>query len=147
MSNKSEILKARCEPAVKEAFEQRAKDQGCKPGELLRRLILAELDKPEPAKVSITPPVDQIKERRFSVSLPIFLLNAAGERAKSKGMSTSRWVASLVQSNITGIPVMSEKETGRLEELKQAAFGYWSKRQPDCQALELCFLRIGQGES
>ena len=42
--------------------------------------------------------------------MPGFILEAAKEKGKAKGMATSRWIAALVQSNIAKNPVMAEQE-------------------------------------
>ena len=47
--------------------------------------------------------------------MPSFLLQAAKEKGKAKGMATSRWIAALVQSNIAKNPVMADQELNNLK--------------------------------
>jgi hypothetical protein len=42
--------------------------------------------------------------------MPAFLMRAAGQRAEAKGMSFSRWISALVQSNLMRYPVLTESE-------------------------------------
>ena len=42
--------------------------------------------------------------------MPGFLMDAAKEKAKVKGMAPSRWIAALVQSNLAKKPVMADQE-------------------------------------
>jgi hypothetical protein len=44
------------------------------------------------------------------VRLAAFLLEDVKKRAKARGMAPSRWIASLVQSNVTRLPVLTEDE-------------------------------------
>ena len=42
-------------------------------------------------------------------------MEAAKEKAKEKGMATSRWIAALVQSNLARTPVMTDQELTALK--------------------------------
>lgn len=47
---------------------------------------------------------------KVTVRFPTFLRRAASERAKAAGMSLSRWIASLLQSNLMRSPVLTDVE-------------------------------------
>lgn len=64
---------------------------------------------------SVTPDPDETGLGRRTVWMPAFLMKAAGERANGKGMSFSRWVCSLIQSNLMRQPVLTERELLMIE--------------------------------
>ena len=106
-------LTTRTEPDIKAAFSNRAKAQGLNESELLRRLVLAELEKSdaaEPVKPEVDPEGNQTNTERMTIRMPCFLMEATKKMAKGKGMAPSRWVTALVQSNIIRQPVMSDAE-------------------------------------
>ena len=47
---------------------------------------------------------------RVTVRMPAFLRRAVADRAATAGMSSSRWIASLVQSNLMRSPVLTDAE-------------------------------------
>ncbi|MCX2694489.1 plasmid mobilization relaxosome protein MobC [Pseudomonas sp. DCB_CB] len=113
MTTKSKTLIARVEDDVKNAFEARAKSSGLKPSELLRQLVLKELGlRVDETPLAVTEA--SAKVERVTVRIPSFILSRAAERGKLKGMPVSRWIGSLVQSNITKQPVMTENEINLL---------------------------------
>jgi hypothetical protein len=103
-------LKARVTPEIKEAFMRRAKARRMTESELLRAVVMAEIGQglitPEPAQ----PGPGQADTKRLTVRLAAFLLNAGKERAKARGMVLSHWIAALVQSNVSSLPVLTEDE-------------------------------------
>ena len=46
--------------------------------------------------------------------MPGFVIDGAKDRARTQGMAPSRWVAALVQSNLTAQPVMTDVEVEAL---------------------------------
>ena len=56
------------------------------------------------------PDAENAENEKMTIRLPRFLVDAAKEKAKTKGMATSRWIAALVQSSLMQKPVMVEQE-------------------------------------
>lgn len=107
-------LKFRIEQHNRDRFHAKALSLGLKPSELLRNMVLAVIDE-EADKHLVIPDSDNAEPVKITLSLPAFLIHAAKRRAKGRGMVLSRWLSSLVQSNLTGQPVMS---TAELQALK-----------------------------
>ncbi|MDR3383930.1 plasmid mobilization relaxosome protein MobC [Cupriavidus basilensis] len=103
-------LKARVQPEVKAAFERRARTRRMTESELLRTLVMAEVGQESTLREPAKPGRDHLNTERVTVRLAAFLRDAAQERARTCGMALSRWVAALVQTNITGLPVLTEAE-------------------------------------
>ena len=61
------------------------------------------------------PASEEANLERKTVWMPAFLMKAAAERARGKGMSFSRWASSLVQSNLMRPPVLTERELLTIE--------------------------------
>lgn len=102
-------LKFRIERLNRERFRAKAKSLRLKESEFLRNMVLAVLDEEADSQL-LTPEINNAEPVKVTLSLPRFLVSAAKQMAKGKGMVLSRWVSSLVQSNLTGQPVMTEKE-------------------------------------
>ena len=106
------VLKTLVEPETKAHFRRKAKTRGLSESELLRALVLAELGQ----KVDVGHPVEpclaneDINTERMTLRMPGYLLAATKTKAKTKGMTPSRYVAALVQSNYTGKPVLTDDE-------------------------------------
>jgi hypothetical protein len=59
----------------------------------------------------IEPDAENAEVVRMTIRIPKFLKDGMEKRAKAKGMMLlSRWVTALVQSNLTGDPVMTDAE-------------------------------------
>jgi len=109
------ILQARIDPETRQRFMQSAQAQGISESELLRRLIHREIDSVQNVAASVEPDKGRADLTRTTVRLPAFILSAAEERAKIKGMVPSRWIASLVQSNVMRQPVLTDVEVSAVE--------------------------------
>lgn len=108
----------RLEPETKTALSKLAAKKNLTKSELLRQLTFNEINRlnVDEAKIKddsiifagakITKP--DIKDR--VVKIPIELMNLVEKEALSKGMVKSRWIAALIQSNLTKKIVFSEKE-------------------------------------
>jgi len=104
------VLKTTVDNDTKERFHEIALSQGMTEAELLRSVVLMLVDQQEVSADAIVLRPDNTKSSRITVGIPGFLVDAVKTRASSKGMAVSRWVAALVQSNVTGQPVMTDKE-------------------------------------
>lgn len=115
MSDKDVTLIARFDRETKAAFVRRAKAKGVKPGELLRRLVLMELEKKTPEKQALEPDPEQLGMACLNVRMPAFIKAGANKKAEAEGMPTACWIAALVQSNLMADPVLTVKELRMLE--------------------------------
>jgi hypothetical protein len=114
MTTKDAHLFTRVQPDVRAAFERRAKAKGLKPSELMRRLVLAEIGQGAAGDSEVLRISGDTKMTRMVMHLPVQLKAAIEDRAKTKGMTAARWTASLAQSNLMKLPVMSDKEVNAL---------------------------------
>lgn len=98
-------------------FQNLAKTRGLSESELLRVIVKSSTEqKDETDIISVEPDVTKVDLERVTVRLPRFLMEAARNKAEIKYMALSRWISSLVQSNLTGKPVMTKKELAVLRE-------------------------------
>ncbi|KWF77594.1 hypothetical protein WL93_26650 [Burkholderia diffusa] len=110
MTGLKKELKARVEPEIKAAFIRRAKMRRMTESELLRAVVMAEIGQGSTTPEPIEPEPEKSDTDRLTVRLAAFLLEAVKQRAKARGMAPSRWIAALVQSNVTALPVLTEAE-------------------------------------
>lgn len=108
------VLKTLVEPGTKARFRSMAKARGLSESELLRAVILAVTGEDDDTDQPIEPDAEKADTTRMTVRMPRFLMEAAAARGKVKGMAPSRWVAALVQSNLTRQPVMTDDELAGL---------------------------------
>lgn len=90
-------------------------NRGLSDSELLRlavRQLLGDAGD-EPASMRIDP--EKVDQDRVTVRLPAFLMEAARNRAKAKGMALSRWFSALAQSNVSAPPVLTTDELAVIE--------------------------------
>jgi hypothetical protein len=109
------VLKTLVETETKTRFRNLAKTRGLSESELLRSVVLVVTGQDNAADQPIKPETDNSELERMTVRLPGFLMDAAKQRGKAKGMAASRWVAALVQANLTGTPVMTDNELAVLQ--------------------------------
>jgi len=103
-------LKARVGQDTRETFRQRANARGTTESELLRALVMAEIGKDLTEEKQPETNQEKIGVERITVRMPSFLMQAAKEKGKAKGMAPSRWITALVQSNLAKKPVMADQE-------------------------------------
>ncbi|WCF29588.1 plasmid mobilization relaxosome protein MobC [Xylella fastidiosa] len=106
------VLKTVVEPETKTRFRSMAKARGLSESELLRAVVLAVTGQDTDTDTPLEPyaEAEKVDIDRMTVRMARFLLEGTKERARSKGMAPSRYVAALVQSNLTKQPVMTEEE-------------------------------------
>jgi predicted DNA binding CopG/RHH family protein len=95
---------------IKELFFQKAEALGLSEAELLREMILIVVDQDNETDQPIAIKSEKTDLTRITVRIPRFMLEGAIERAKAKGMATSRWIAALVQGNLGYAPVLTNDE-------------------------------------
>jgi hypothetical protein len=109
------VLKTLVEPRTKERFRHAAKARGLSESELLRAVIMAVTGEDDGTdQQPIEPDAEKADTARLTVRMPRFLMEAAAARGKIKGMAPSRWIAALVQSHLTRLPVMTDDELAGL---------------------------------
>lgn len=129
MTTKTKEISTRVTEDVKTIFINMANNKGLTESELLRLIINDAINNQEDKRT--TPKIEmagfshmrkteaELKITRLEIHLPKFLIEAAKERAKTQGMATSRWIKSLVQTNLIQTPVlidsalMAVKESNR----------------------------------
>lgn len=104
------VLKTVVEPGIKALFRNMAKGRGLSESEFLRQVVLMVTGKDIKEERPIAPVPDKAEPVHLKIRLPLFLMEETKRRATGKGMAPSRWIAALVQSNLTRSPVMSENE-------------------------------------
>jgi hypothetical protein len=126
MSGPSPIVKTRLKGPLHARFLAEQEARGLSESELLRLALQNLFDSADqtltypdqaaerPERVVAASPEDVIPERK-TVWMPAFLMKAASARATGKGMSFSRWISALVQSNLMRHPVLTETELLVLE--------------------------------
>ena len=87
-------------------FALRARQSNVNGPALLREIVLQALCQPRPFP-HIEPDSARVRPEHLDVRLPLFLADGVRERAVSRGMSASRWMASLIQSHLMQDPVMA----------------------------------------
>ncbi len=104
------VLKVLVEPTIKTRFDRAAKARGLSTAALLRIVAVAAIAQDDAAPHVVEPDPKESKTERMTIRMPRFLMNGAKARAASKGMTPSRWISALVQSNILKQPVMDDAE-------------------------------------
>ena len=108
------FLTTRVEPEIKTRFRTTAKVRGLSESELLRAAILAVTSQDKRTNQPLESGAGKYDLDRMTVRMPRFVKEATKKRAKAKGMAPSRWITALVQSNLTGQPVMADAELAEL---------------------------------
>ncbi len=108
------VLKTLVNTETKTRFRNLAKTRGLSESELLRSVVLV-VTRQDTADQPIKPDAQNTELERMTIRLPGFLMKAAKQRGKAKGMAASRWVVAMVQANLTGKPVMTDKELAVLQ--------------------------------
>jgi hypothetical protein len=114
------ILRARVDEDLKSLFLHKAEALNLSESELLRKLVLEffapekNSDALEDVLTAVEPDAENAGNEKMTIRLPRFLVDAAKDKAKAKGMATSRWIAALVQSSLMQKPVMADQALNEL---------------------------------
>lgn len=119
------LLQARVDDATEADFAALAVKRGMSPSELLRAIVARELAGgncllEDIEDIEADP--ENADSRRMTIRIPSFAHQAVCARATRCGMKPSKWVAALVQSNVTRMPVFAENELRVLEETNRELF-------------------------
>ena len=108
------VLKTLVDPSVKAAFKKRAAALSLSESDLLRVVVIDAMGRAGKTPAAVVPIADDGGIDRMTLRMAAFMLKNVRKRAKTRGMSASRWVASLVQTNLMRAPVMSDEEVEAL---------------------------------
>ena len=111
------IVKTRVSPAEQKQFQDLAEAAGKKPGTLLRELVQAHIaggvmpvrDRETGTAKKIAPAANAELER-FELRLAAFMKTEVKRRAHTEEMSSSEWVAALIQTVLMNDPVLTDRE-------------------------------------
>jgi hypothetical protein len=107
------VIKTSVSKEISDEFSKLAKSHGLSNASFLRVLIDERLKEvvldSEESKTEIIE-LSEIERKKVSVILPLFVYKRAMIRGRAKGMKISRWITSIVQSNLTNEPVMTHNE-------------------------------------
>jgi predicted DNA binding CopG/RHH family protein len=112
MTTKTKTIRCRVDDQTKQAFNEMATNHGLTESELLALVINGVINKTDKQNISTFFTVGKKLTKLDAELIPItfkmprFLTTAAKEKAKAQGMTTSRWIKSLVQSNLIQPPVL-----------------------------------------
>lgn len=116
------LLQARVDDATEADFTALAARRGMSPSELLRAIVARELAGGNCQLGDIEVDPENADSRRMTIRIPSFAHQAVCARATRCGMKPSKWVAALVQSNVTRMPVFAENELRVLEVTNRELF-------------------------
>ena len=108
------FIRARIEVSLRDKFKAIANASNVSESILLRRVILKEVEQVDTELDAVIPDPDNTEITKMTVRFPGFLSEVIKERSKASGMSASRWVAALVQSNLTRVPVVNQDAVNQL---------------------------------
>jgi hypothetical protein len=115
MTTQTKEIRTRVTDHIKADFINMANNHGLTESELLRLLITNALSNQEPQITPKEKGVD-IEITELKIRLPKFLIEQAKAKAKTQGMATTRWIKSLVQSNLIQPPVLTDSAIIALKE-------------------------------
>ena len=109
------IVKTRVSPTEQKQFQDLAEAAGKKPGTLLRELVQAHIaggvvpmrDTGPAKKIA---PAANAELERFELRLAAFMKTEVKRRARTEEMSSSEWVAALIQTVLMDEPVLTDRE-------------------------------------
>lgn len=110
MAGPNPTLQARVDAEIRCRFTALAKARGVTESALLRLAVEREVDRPDRPAVGVMPAPEKGATSRITVRTAPNVMAAARERAAAMGMAPSRWIASLMQSNLGRTPVLTTAE-------------------------------------
>jgi predicted DNA binding CopG/RHH family protein len=113
MSTPPQVLKARVTLETRIKFRGIAAARGLTESDLLRQLINHELEGQHPEDA--LPSHGRLEQTRLTVRVAAFILDAVKAKASQAGMAPSRWIASLIQSNLVQAPVLTAPQLAAVE--------------------------------
>jgi hypothetical protein len=122
MPTKTKTIRCRVDEKTKQDFIEIANNHGLSESELLALIISKTIN--EETQQNIYPQGKILTKsdtelKQITLRMPNFIMTGAAIKAKAQGMATSRWIKSLVQSNLIQPPVLIDsviialKETDR----------------------------------
>jgi len=115
MTTQTKEIRTRVTDQIKADFIKLAENHGLTESELLRLLITNALSNQDQQLTPKEKGVD-IEITELKIRLPKFLIEQAKAKEKTQGMATTRWIKSLVQSNLIQPPVLIDSAIIALKE-------------------------------
>jgi len=110
------VIKIYIDSDLKNRFCKLAKAKGLSGSEFYRMAVQEILEREEKVNQTVVESdTENSCPAQATIRMPNFLKEMGKHKAKMKGMTFSRWVASLIQSNLMRLPVMTKKEIYALE--------------------------------
>ncbi len=122
MTAKNKAITCRVDEQTKQAFNEMATNHGLTESELLGLIVNSAINKTDkPNKQNFLPHGKNLTKadtelKQITLRMPKFIMTAAETKAKAQGMATSRWIKSLVQSNLIQPPVLIDSAIIALKE-------------------------------
>ena len=126
MPGPSPTLRVRLKPELHQQFKATCERRGLSASNLALRAIQRELAArddestdsvlPHPSRPSGPSDEKAAARRRITLRLPSYIHEAASERAATRGLKISSWIAALVQSQVAATPVVTDEELQVLDE-------------------------------
>jgi len=105
MTTQTKIIKTRITEDIEADFINMANNHGLTKSELLRLVVINAISNQE-QQITLKKEGSDIEITELKIRLPKFLIAQAKAKAKTQGMATTRWIKSLVQSNLIQPPVL-----------------------------------------
>lgn len=111
---------------TKADFIKLAENHGLTESELLRLIIANAINNQDDKKITpkrekldfshMRKTESELEITALKIYLPKFLIEQAKAKAKTQGMATTRWIKSLVQSNLIQTPVLTDSAINTIKE-------------------------------
>jgi len=116
---KMALIQARVSQAVKDRFRSLAKESSKDESKFLREMIEIVLNAEKTPSEAVPfqrvkPDPEKIEKRKVCARVPLFIREALDHAAKEKGLAPTRYLAGLIQSNLTEYPVFNSEEVEAL---------------------------------
>lgn len=115
------IVRARVDSETKRQLSDIAIQEGLSESDVIRRMIEEGLraragDDGGEVAGRLPASKDGYERKKITLTLPVFIVDLARERASGKKMALSRWIACLIQSHVFQPPVLTTTELKYLNE-------------------------------
>jgi predicted HicB family RNase H-like nuclease len=119
-TSRGAVLNLRINAGLKARVQQRAKREGRSVSAVCETFLREYADE-APARLVAADPA-HAESKRFTVTLPAFLYQAAQARAKASGLKPARWVAALVRANLMQeVPLLAQEQEAAARAISELA--------------------------
>ncbi len=126
MTTQSQTITTRVSEDTKADFIKLAENHGLTESELLRLIIANAINNKDDKKITpkrekldfshMRKSESELEITALKIYLPKFLIEQAKAKAKTQGIATTRWIKSLVQSNLMQTPVLTDSAINAIKE-------------------------------